>query len=175
MASSGAADVKEMDPNEQAAIDKLMTQVLAKKCAEHCGHGPVKEATSNLILAVSLAVCKAGATIKNKPLYKTAKNLDLHNQLLPPYFCRFPPDFRNFYRRPGQRSLSCLISNATSPSNLIQQFSTMSLHANLPHHIIKASPCFVFSQSGTRPRFNFQDPTSTSRLKTWGIAACSMR
>ncbi|PON45706.1 Enolase, N-terminal [Parasponia andersonii] len=70
MASSGAADVKEMDPTELAAIDKLITQVLAKKCSEHCGQGPMKKVTYNLILAVSLAVCKAGATIKNKPLYK---------------------------------------------------------------------------------------------------------
>lgn len=61
------------DPSEQTALDNLMVQQLDGTqnewgwCKQKLG--------ANAILAVSLAICKAGAMVKNIPLYKHIANL----------------------------------------------------------------------------------------------------
>ncbi|XP_021289161.1 enolase [Herrania umbratica] len=70
------------DPTEQTAIDNFMVQQLDGTqnkwgwCKQKLG--------ANAILAVSLAVCKAGAEAKNIPLYKHIANLAGNKKLVLP-------------------------------------------------------------------------------------------
>ncbi|KAG8501033.1 hypothetical protein CXB51_003109 [Gossypium anomalum] len=70
------------DPTEQTAIDNFMVQQLDGTqnewgwCKQKLG--------ANAILAVSLAVCKAGAEVKNIPLYKHIANLSGNKKLVLP-------------------------------------------------------------------------------------------
>ncbi|KAK8540130.1 hypothetical protein V6N13_048786 [Hibiscus sabdariffa] len=70
------------DPTDQTAIDNFMVQQLDGTqnewgwCKQKLG--------ANAILAVSLAVCKAGAEIKNIPLYKHIANLAGNKKLVLP-------------------------------------------------------------------------------------------
>lgn len=70
------------DPTDQTAIDNFMVQQLDGTqnewgwCKQKLG--------ANAILAVSLAVCKAGATVKNIPLYKHIANLAGNKKLVLP-------------------------------------------------------------------------------------------
>ncbi|PON75309.1 Enolase N-terminal domain-like [Parasponia andersonii] len=50
------------DPTEQDTIDELMTQWLAKICDENRSCS-IEKAARNVIFALSLGVCKAGAHI----------------------------------------------------------------------------------------------------------------
>ncbi|KAL3754091.1 hypothetical protein ACJRO7_001353 [Eucalyptus globulus] len=71
-----------MDPTEQAVIDNIMVQQLDGTrnewgwCKQKLG--------ANAILAVSLAVCKAGAAVKKIPLYKHIANLAGNSTLVLP-------------------------------------------------------------------------------------------
>uniref|UniRef100_A0A6N2K6P7 phosphopyruvate hydratase n=1 Tax=Salix viminalis TaxID=40686 RepID=A0A6N2K6P7_SALVM len=70
------------DPTEQTAIDNLMVQQLDGTVNEW---GWCKQKLgANAILAVSLAVCKAGAHAKGIPLYKHIANLAGNNSLVLP-------------------------------------------------------------------------------------------
>ncbi|GLT94645.1 hypothetical protein SLE2022_123740 [Rubroshorea leprosula] len=70
------------DPTQQLAIDNFMVQQLDGTqnewgwCKQKLG--------ANAILAVSLAVCKAGAMVKNIPLYKHIANLAGNSKLVLP-------------------------------------------------------------------------------------------
>nr|KJB16684.1 hypothetical protein B456_002G243100 [Gossypium raimondii] len=70
------------DPTEQTAIDNFMVQQLDGTqnewgwCKQKLG--------ANAILAVSLAVCKAGAEVKKLPLYKHIANLAGNSKLVLP-------------------------------------------------------------------------------------------
>ncbi|CAA7399840.1 unnamed protein product [Spirodela intermedia] len=70
------------DPTEQTAIDNFMVQELDGTsnewgwCKQRLG--------ANAILAVSLAVCKAGATVKKIPLYQHIANLAGNKNLVLP-------------------------------------------------------------------------------------------
>ncbi|KAL4560416.1 hypothetical protein LXL04_032567 [Taraxacum kok-saghyz] len=70
------------DPADQTAIDNYMVQELDGTknewgwCKQKLG--------ANAILAVSLAVCKAGASVKNIPLYKHIANLAGNKKLVLP-------------------------------------------------------------------------------------------
>ncbi|KAF5737487.1 enolase-like [Tripterygium wilfordii] len=70
------------DPVEQAAIDNFMVQQLDGTVNEW---GWCKQKLgANAILAVSLAVCKAGAHVKKVPLYKHIANLAGNKKLVLP-------------------------------------------------------------------------------------------
>ncbi|KAK2971746.1 hypothetical protein RJ640_022885 [Escallonia rubra] len=70
------------DPTEQAKIDNFMVQQLDGTVNEW---GWCKQKLgANAILAVSLAVCKAGATVKKIPLYKHIANLAGNKHLVLP-------------------------------------------------------------------------------------------
>ncbi|KAJ6331361.1 hypothetical protein OIU76_009858 [Salix suchowensis] len=70
------------DPTEQTSIDNLMVQQLDGTVNEW---GWCKQKLgANAILAVSLAVCKAGAHAKGIPLYKHIANLAGNNSLVLP-------------------------------------------------------------------------------------------
>ncbi|CAL5419773.1 unnamed protein product [Camellia sinensis] len=70
------------DPSEQVAIDNVMVQQLDGTVNEW---GWCKQKLgANAILAVSLAVCKAGASVKNIPLYKHIANLAGNKKLVLP-------------------------------------------------------------------------------------------
>ncbi|KAJ0624708.1 Enolase [Helianthus annuus] len=70
------------DPTDQTGIDNFMVQELDGTknewgwCKQKLG--------ANAILAVSLAVCKAGASVKNIPLYKHIANLAGNKKLVLP-------------------------------------------------------------------------------------------
>ncbi|KAK5836295.1 Enolase 2 [Gossypium arboreum] len=69
------------DPTDQTAIDNFMVQLDGTQnqwgwCKQKLG--------ANAILAVSLAVCKAGAEVKNIPLYKHIANLSGNKKLVLP-------------------------------------------------------------------------------------------
>ncbi|XP_028079579.1 enolase 2-like [Camellia sinensis] len=70
------------DPSEQVAVDNFMVQQLDGIVNEW---GWCKQKLgANAILAVSLAVCKAGASVKNIPLYKHIANLAGNKKLVLP-------------------------------------------------------------------------------------------
>ncbi|KAH7512100.1 hypothetical protein FEM48_Zijuj12G0054700 [Ziziphus jujuba var. spinosa] len=70
------------DPTEQVAIDNYMVQQLDGTVNEW---GWCKQKLgANAILAVSLAVCKAGASVKKIPLYKHIANLAGNKKLVLP-------------------------------------------------------------------------------------------
>ncbi|PON98742.1 Enolase [Trema orientale] len=72
------------DPTEQDTIDELMTQRLAKICDEN-RYCSIEKAGRNVIFALSLAVCKAGARIKDKPLYKYIREISENEE-----YCEYP-------------------------------------------------------------------------------------
>merc|ERR1719453_727078 len=65
------------DPTDQKAIDDLM-------CTELDGSDNKKVLGANAILAVSMAVCKAGAAEKDVPLYKHISDLAGNRKLVLP-------------------------------------------------------------------------------------------
>ncbi|XP_030453835.2 enolase 1-like [Syzygium oleosum] len=75
-------DLVGKDPTDQAAIDTFMVQLLDGTANER---GWCKQKLgANAILAVSLAVCKAGAAVKKIPLYKHIANLAGNSRLVLP-------------------------------------------------------------------------------------------
>ncbi|XP_076884575.1 enolase-like [Bidens hawaiensis] len=70
------------DPTDQTGIDNYMVQELDGTKNEW---GSCKQKLgANAILAVSLAICKAGASVKNIPLYKHIANLAGNKKLVLP-------------------------------------------------------------------------------------------
>ncbi|XP_068643628.1 uncharacterized protein [Aristolochia californica] len=72
----------EKDPTEQTKIDNFRVQVLDGTVNEWDWCKPKLGATA--ILAVSLAICKTGASVKYLPLYQHSANLTGHKTLVLP-------------------------------------------------------------------------------------------
>lgn len=71
--------IKGRDPTEQEALDKLMIETDGTKSKEILG--------ANAILAVSMAICRAGAAAKKVPLYQHIADLAGNDKLLMPVPC----------------------------------------------------------------------------------------
>ena len=77
-----APAIKGMSPVEQEKIDKLMVEELDGSKNEW-GWNKAKLG-ANAVLSVSMAVCKAGAAVKNVPLYKHIADLAGNTELVLP-------------------------------------------------------------------------------------------
>ncbi|KAE9465530.1 hypothetical protein C3L33_02557, partial [Rhododendron williamsianum] len=124
------------DPTEQTAIDNFMVQQLDGTVNEW---GWCKQKLgANAILAVSLAVCKAGASALNIPLYKHIANLAGNKKLVLPV-----PAFNEFMILP--------VGAATFKE-------AMKMGVEVYHHL-KVGHCLLFLRSVIKKKYG-QDATN---------------